>query len=108
MTRTQAERTCSADGASLITVDEATKQDLLIYWIFSHRLNDTDFWIGAKSDTIRGGKFHWDDGAELSYRTYNNWGNYLMGQTDDRRVNDENLVIWIILTTIFGTMINVL
>ena len=92
MTRTQAERTCSADGASLITVDEATKQDLLIYWIFSHRLNDTDFWIGAKSDTVRGDKFHWDDGAELSYRTYNNWGNHLMGQPNDRRVNDENCV----------------
>ena len=92
MTRSHAQRACAADGASLMVVDEAKKQDLLIYWIFSHRINDTDFWIGAKSDTNRGDKFHWDDGSELSHKTYNNWGNYLMGQPDDRRVKDENCV----------------
>ena len=42
--------------------------------------NDTDFWIGANADTDKGHKFHWVDGSELSYRTYNNWGNNLMGK----------------------------
>ena len=39
MTQDQAARTCAADGASLMIVDESTKQDFLIYWIFSHRGN---------------------------------------------------------------------
>lgn len=91
-TQAQAARACAVDGASLMIVDDSTKQDYLIYWIFSHRENDTDFWIGAKADTIKGHKFHWVDGSELSFLTYNNWGNNLMGQPDDRRVKNENCV----------------
>ena len=36
-TQAQAARACAVDGASLMIVDDSTKQDYLIYWIFSHR-----------------------------------------------------------------------
>ena len=43
-------------------------------------MNDTDYWIGARSDTNGGHTYHWVDGSTLSYLTYNNWGNNLMGK----------------------------
>ena len=43
-------------------------------------MNDTDYWIGARSDTNGGHTYHWVDGSTLSYLTYNNWGNNLMGE----------------------------
>ena len=66
VTQDQASVLCQKESARLATIDNDKKTNFALTWIFSHGINDTDFWIDAK-DIHNTSTFYWPSGAKLNY-----------------------------------------